>query len=120
ECFGGPRLDAQLLGGWVPGTGATVFPEGTGIEVEPGSLLVMQIHYHTAEVHNASDRTTVHFQHEPAGLVKPASIVPVAHTSFEVPPGEVQTVSVTVDMTSLAPGGIDVEVYGVVPHMHVF
>lgn len=120
ECFGGPRVDANMLGGWVPGSGATVFPDGTGIEVAPGSLLVMQIHYNTSEVRNATDRTTVHFQHEPAGLVTPASIIPILNASFVVPPGEVRTVTNTEDLTGLVPSGIDVEVHGVLPHMHVF
>ncbi|MEO0326582.1 MAG: cytochrome c, partial [Myxococcota bacterium] len=35
------------LGSWVPGTPAGPYPEGTGIRVEPGSVLVAQIHYNT-------------------------------------------------------------------------
>ncbi|MEM9491998.1 MAG: hypothetical protein AAGC55_22825, partial [Myxococcota bacterium] len=39
------------LGSWVPGAPAAPFPAGTGIKVEPGSMLVVQIHYNT----NSSD-----------------------------------------------------------------
>ena len=42
---GAPSIPAQV--GWVPGAPATPFPEGTGIRIEPGSMLVVQMHYNT-------------------------------------------------------------------------
>ena len=50
-CYGGPggdsstQVPAQQLGQWVPGMGDLAFPQGTGIEVPPGSKVVLQIHY---------------------------------------------------------------------------
>jgi hypothetical protein len=51
-CFGGPSPDGapplvtRTLGGWTPGRGGMVLPEGTGILIEPGSKVVLQVHYH--------------------------------------------------------------------------
>jgi hypothetical protein len=48
-CFGGPGGASQGgLGGWVPGTSGTDFPEGTGIKIEPGSAIILQMHYNAA------------------------------------------------------------------------
>lgn len=62
ECFGGINVrgvglspssrgsGSDLLMGWVPGQPPSVFPEGTAMHLEPGDVLVMQIHYNiTAE-----------------------------------------------------------------------
>lgn len=50
---GGPRPrdvgfagQANLVAGWVPGQAPTIFPERSGIYMEPGDALVLQIHYH--------------------------------------------------------------------------
>ncbi len=51
RCYGGPGgnvdtlLETRWLGAWAPGVPASVLPEGTGIKVEPGSLVVFQVHY---------------------------------------------------------------------------
>jgi polyisoprenoid-binding protein YceI len=39
---------ANLVAGWVPGQAPTIFPERSGIYLEPGDALVLQIHYHFA------------------------------------------------------------------------
>ena len=52
-CYGGPGGDIdslqtmRWLGSWAPGGGASVFAEGTGLRVRPGSKLVQQVHYNT-------------------------------------------------------------------------
>jgi hypothetical protein len=51
RCYGGPGgdvdtlLETRWLGSWAPGVPASVLPEGTGIEVKPGSLVAFQVHY---------------------------------------------------------------------------
>ena len=72
ECFGGPRPaggGGQGLGGapsipaqvgfWVPGAPATPFPEGTGIRIEPGSMLVVQMHYNTRTAAPVADQSLI-------------------------------------------------------------
>lgn len=67
-CFGGPgssvagedlRAPIQQLAQWVPGGGAFVFPEDSGIEVPTGSLIVLQVHYFDKE--DGDDLTSVDF-----------------------------------------------------------
>lgn len=49
-CFGGPGVirqeDANWLGGWAPGAVAGPFPDGLGLLVQPGTVLIMQVHYY--------------------------------------------------------------------------
>ncbi len=62
ECFGGINVSGaaglspsgrgggvDLLMGWAPGQPPSVFPDGTAIKLEPGDLLVTQLHYHISE-----------------------------------------------------------------------
>lgn len=67
ECFGGPnvsdnRLDPFVLVGiWGPGMVTRDFPEGTGLRVEPGSVLALQMHYATLSG-SGSDLTSLQFK----------------------------------------------------------
>ncbi|MEV4619554.1 monooxygenase [Asanoa sp. NPDC049573] len=47
QCFGdaGVGDDPSWVASWAPGGGETIYPAGLGFELDPGSLLVMQIHY---------------------------------------------------------------------------
>jgi len=51
-CFGGPGVvsdeDADWLGGWAPGGGTNVLPEGHGIQIAHDELIILQVHYYTA------------------------------------------------------------------------
>ncbi|HSH01487.1 MAG TPA: YceI family protein [Anaerolineae bacterium] len=72
ECFGGPSLPASgpgaignTVASWVPGMAPRVLKPGTGIEVPPGGLLVLQVHYNYASgVY--PDQSKVVLQVEPA------------------------------------------------------
>ncbi len=64
-CFGGPGGDARRatwLGGWAPGSLGQDFPEGSGLRVEPGSKVVLQVHYNDHGQRAAADRTAVAFK----------------------------------------------------------
>ena len=63
ECFGGPGGQAKWLGGWVPGERGNDYPADTGIRVEPGSKVIVQVHYNTA-TGDGPDQTAVHFKLE--------------------------------------------------------
>src|SRR5262249_13395355 len=65
-CFGGPRPATadgtdlpNQLGGWAPGVLGIDFPASTGIGVEPGSKIVVQMHYNTSDTPPAPDQTVV-------------------------------------------------------------
>lgn len=55
-CFGdtklgeGPQLDdAPWIGAWAPGAEESVQPKGYGVRLEPGSRVIMQVHYNLLE-----------------------------------------------------------------------
>lgn len=47
QCFGGSGGKAMRLESWAPGRAGGDFPLGTGIQVRPGSLVALQVHYAT-------------------------------------------------------------------------
>lgn len=58
----GPGLNSsipQQIGAWVPGIPATPLPAGTGIRVEPGSMLVVQMHYNTSTAAAVADQSLI-------------------------------------------------------------
>ncbi|MDC0684510.1 monooxygenase [Sorangium atrum] len=58
-CYGGPGLKPRWLGGWVPGGGSMIFPPGAGTRIEPGSRLILQVHYNTLTAGKLPDRTAI-------------------------------------------------------------
>ncbi|HEY4220052.1 MAG TPA: hypothetical protein VGO62_01890 [Myxococcota bacterium] len=46
---------------WAPGADGERFPEGTGIAIEPGSYIQLQIHYNSSTAGAQPDQTTVGF-----------------------------------------------------------
>ncbi|MFL5320423.1 MAG: hypothetical protein ACJ790_12255 [Myxococcaceae bacterium] len=62
QCFGGPSPEGVnvdpigVLGGWVPGQSAVKFQPGTAKQIDPGNVVVVQVHYNLAGGHD-SDRT---------------------------------------------------------------
>ncbi len=122
-CFGGPGTEGALgtvYGAWVPGTSATLYPEGTGITMTTDNVIVMQIHYNTShggDGHSAHtiapDLTTIKLQLAPGRVGKPALIFPIADLNFTIPP---KTSSYTTSVTFPFPGSATL--YGMGPHMH--
>ncbi len=48
-CFGLSGLrtaGVSMIQGWAPGMSPTIYPEGYGLYLEPGDMIVNQIHYH--------------------------------------------------------------------------
>ncbi len=71
-CFGGPsgaegsQVPIQQVAQWVPGNGAVLFPEGVGIAVPEGSIIVMQLHYNTPAWDGTPDRSRIELITEPS------------------------------------------------------
>jgi polyisoprenoid-binding protein YceI/mono/diheme cytochrome c family protein len=82
--------EAGLVAGWVPGQDPVVYPNGSGILLEPGDALVLQVHYH---YYNAPvpDRTTVSIQTDPGSenLKRIDIINPIAPVEIPCMPGAV-------------------------------
>ena len=83
KCYGGPRgsidVNRQVawLGSWVPGNKGIDYPAGTGIRVNPGSKIVLQVHYNLSSAVSNADRTSLSLRLEPS-VRKEAIIQPWA------------------------------------------
>ena len=49
----------RTIGSWTPGIPASALPAGTGIRVEPGSMLVAQFHYNTLTSAPVADQSVI-------------------------------------------------------------
>ncbi len=63
---GGSMGGFPQVGSWVPGAATPLYPAGTGIRVEPGSLLVAQFHYNTISSDPVADQSTIEIQTAPS------------------------------------------------------
>lgn len=113
-CFGGPGVgDFRFLAAWAPGTGATVYPEGTGLKVWSGRKTIMQVHYNLA-AGPLPDRTRVDMVLEPS-VAEEASVLPLAHLEMELPPGQAST---STTFETVVDDDVTASILGVYPHMH--
>jgi polyisoprenoid-binding protein YceI len=85
-----PGFSAQpgLIAGWVPGQDPVIYPDTSGILMDPGDALVLQIHYHY-DTTPIPDRTTVALQISPGtAKIKPIDIInPLAPVEIPCMPG---------------------------------
>jgi len=70
--------DQFWLSQWAPGTYDFEFPQNTGVLIEPGSVVVVQMHYYSPFAPGESDQnTTMHFQL--ADIVEKPSVIYPLH-----------------------------------------
>jgi len=84
-CFGGPGVGGTgglegAIGSWTPGTVPSVTPEGTGVVLKGGNLIVMQVHYNLMGSVKP-DTTRVQLQLAPSG----AKLDPLRLTAYAAP-----------------------------------
>jgi len=90
-CYGGPsangrtQLGFQFLAGWVPGSFGTDFARGTGIRVERGSRLVLQVHYNIDGVAAKPDRSVVELKLDDT-VSKRAVFAPLVDAGWVISP----------------------------------
>jgi hypothetical protein len=92
ECFGGPGVPTRLSGGtgglgfsimgnWVPGSsGGVKYPEGMGIRLKAGAVLVLQVHYNLL-AGSGADNTVAKLNFAPKG----AKVTPLSNSLFLAP-----------------------------------
>jgi hypothetical protein len=134
-CFGGPRVGDVIswLGTWVPGAGAVNLPTGLGQKVEPGSTVVLQVHYNTENGTDLEDLTTMKLDLS-NNVEKEAVVVPFTNPNWidsdtmEIPAGaEDMEHAYSIDPSpflSILTGGVlqsfqPVTIYTAGLHMHV-
>lgn len=126
RCFGGPEGDAypSLLGAWAPGTPATLYPKGTGLQVEPGSKLILQIHYNVTRKPVKPDQSVIELMVEKK-VKQRAMISPfvdpvwlINKRTMHLPKGQSDVrFHYKTDLTNLTGGGT-ITLYGAAMHMH--
>lgn len=67
-CWGAPSPAGNLvpprsLTVWAPGISPGPLPEGTGVRVEPGSKIVMQMHYNTVNTEPVPDQSSLEIRY---------------------------------------------------------
>jgi hypothetical protein len=86
-CYGGPGGEAspraRWLGFWVPGVGGGgALPDGTGILVDPGSKIALQMHYHP--LGDAMADQSIMRVRTATTVERPAYLLPFAHPGWMV------------------------------------
>ena len=104
-------VGVRQVAGWVPGSGARRFPEGTGIALAGGRPMLLSIHYNTVQGVSADD-TVVRLMLEDT-VAHTAGIEAASDRSFVLPPGEP-----SVTLVHDTPFPEATVLYGVSPHMH--
>lgn len=112
--FGGPGfLPSGSLGGWAPGYRTRQTPPGTAFKIEPGTKLVLQVHYHrTGKEEEDKTRVGLYFSKTPvkdeihlSWMLNPFLRIPAGESNHKM----VYTKEIRQDIT----------LYSVLPHMHL-
>jgi len=122
RCFGGSGGPAQTIGAWVPGSLGADFPAGTGIAIEPGSTIILQVHYNTL---GGDDPSTTRLQFKLDGAVEtPVSFRRVLDSDWLggamlIPAGESDVAFSTTVAGSRGGGATMPTIYRAALHMHM-
>lgn len=117
SCFGGAGLsNSRMVGVWVPGTPPAKYPENTGIQINAGEAVVVQMHYYRFMPGGGAlppDRSSVLFELSPVQPARLAQLTGPGASSFSIPP---RTMGYAVNGTWTVPARGTL--WGVLPHMH--
>ena len=86
-CFGGPSasgaatIPVRQITGWAPGSTGKDFPAGTGIRIDPGSKIVIQVHYNTLNAEPVPDQTALTLELADA-VTKEAYVMPWSNPAW--------------------------------------
>lgn len=126
-CYGGPGgdvttlINTRWLGSWAPGAGAMIVPEGHGIRIPAGAVIVSQVHYNVTAAGPAPDLTRIGLQVETepqkGALVQPwTDTAWVLGTGMDIPAQSEGTEHVFRYENGVADGSYTVHGAGL--HMH--
>lgn len=89
SCLAGMGTNGgDRVAGWVPGQRPVAFAEGDGFDLQPGDVLVAQIHYHY-EASAPPDRSgmTLELARDPAGITPLDTVTIIGPVEMPCPPG---------------------------------
>lgn len=121
--FGGVGFNAQLVGGWVPGQSAEIYPNGMGVKLHKNSRLVLQIHYPNGSS-GKTDNTKVNLRLSTGNLREIFIAPPINHGQnliggpLKINPNEVKTFRSEYSLPS-NPLFQGISVLNVAPHAHL-
>jgi hypothetical protein len=84
RCFGGPggnSTKVAWLGAWAPGGLGSDFPSGTGVKVDPGSKIILQVHYNTLTQKPVPDQSRLDIEVEDS-VAKQAFVMPFTNPDW--------------------------------------
>ena len=135
-CYGGPGAAAddwtagRWIGAWAPGGEGYDFPAGTGLRMEPGSKVIVQVHYNSLAADGQPDQTTVEYRVDDS-VDKEAHMMLWANPNWlygemPIPPNESSVVhsfaydptKVMEVLTSVVAPDSAFEIHNVAHHMH--
>ncbi len=108
-----------MMAAWAPGMLPVRFPEGVGLPVPAGNLIVMQVHYYasTPEVAAAGDASGYQFTLTP-DVAEELKMAPLGWQDFTIPAGDpAYSNEFELEIPSWTPFSLNA--YGMFPHMHV-
>lgn len=118
DCMTNNEGDWEMVAAWAPGNGPLLFPEGSGLRVDPEEQLVIQMHYFKSRegAETLGDRSGYNLRLEDSVSTE-LMMAGMGETDFLIPAGD-SNYSVTAELKHEMTG-ITLELYGVFPHMHV-
>lgn len=105
-------VPSGALGGWAPGVAPAKFEKGVGFLLEPGTKIVLQVHYHKSGKPEI-DQTKLGLYFQEAPVKTRARIAWLAALGIKIPAGDSRA---TFQQTFVVPN--DTTLYTVMPHMH--
>jgi len=114
-CFGGAMVNASIIAGWAPGTGATLFPDGTGVKALGKRKYILQMHYNLRSGPGQSDRSIVELDLEDQVAEKIQMSFLGASSGYTIPGGQ-DNASLEIPYQFRG----ELKLWGVYPHMHLY
>jgi hypothetical protein len=117
QCFGGVGNNTRTIGVWVPGTPPAKYPDQTGIQIDQGEAIVVQMHYYRFNRDGAmppADQSTMLLELAPARPPRLGQLVGPGGGGNFVVPARTNGFAVSGEWIVPARGTL----WGVLPHMH--
>ncbi len=117
SCFGDAGINqTSIIGAWVPGAQPIFTPDDAAIIIPKGSRLVLQTHFNSEYTLPEPVAPEVHLYTRDEPPAQRARALPMANLTFEVPPGEKESVhEIVITNSSRNPWTI----IGTAPHAHL-
>ncbi|MCP4498372.1 MAG: hypothetical protein GY822_00190 [Deltaproteobacteria bacterium] len=125
-CFGAANVSAVMMAAWAPGMGTQTYPAGTGVRIEAGRKMVMQIHYNTTNGVEP-DNTSVRIKTE-TSVAQEGILTIINKGALNIPPNVPDHIEENNEVIGVMAGlptetralwsEFEVTMHGIFPHQH--